>query len=56
MLTNASQWAATCSHVSGGIAVSTGTGMSAFGLAVRKPAADARYTAQGAPPAWSPPV
>ena len=51
--------AAACTHASGGISVSTGTGMSAFGLAaaVRKPwTVDARYTAQGAHRAWSPPV
>ena len=55
----ANEWAAACTHASGGISVSTGTGMSAFGLAaaVRKPwTVDARYTAQGAHRAWSPPV
>ena len=55
----AAEWAAACTHVSGGISVSTGTGMSAFGLAAaaRKPwTVDARYATQGDPRAWSPPV
>jgi hypothetical protein len=60
MVTNSTQWAVTCTHVSGGVGVSEGTGMRAFalaGIAVRKPATvDARYDAQGAPQAWSPPV
>jgi hypothetical protein len=55
----ANEWAPACTHVSGGISVPAGTGMSAFGLtaAARKPwTVDARYTAQGAHRAWSPPV
>ena len=52
-------WAATCMRTSGGFGVSDGTAMSTATLAgiVRKPATvDARYEAQGAPSAWSPPV
>lgn len=52
-------WAAACTHASLGMSASWGAGMSAFGIAatVRKPATvDARYTAQGARRAWSPPV
>ena len=55
----ATGWAATCTHVSGGIGASMGAGMSAFGLAaaVRKPwTVDARYATQGDHRAWSPPV
>ena len=59
----ATGWSAACTHVPGGAGTSmswtTGSGMSAFGLAVivRKPATvDARYTAQGDHRAWSPPV
>ena len=59
----ANDWAAACTHASGGISLSVGTamgtGMSAFGLAAatRKPwTVDARYATQGDPRAWSPPV
>ena len=51
--------AATCTLWSAAAAAPAGTGMSAFGGAVivRKPATvDARYDAQGARRAWSPPV
>ena len=52
-------WAAPCSFTFGGFGASGATGMSTAALAgiVRKPAnVDVRYDAQGAPPAWSPPV
>ena len=53
------QWAAAWTHTSGGFAASDATAMSTAPLAgiVRKPAnVDVRYDAQGARPAWSPPV
>ena len=59
---NNTLWAAPCTRTSGGFGVfaaSDATGMPTAALAgiVRKPATvDARYDAQGAPPAWSPPV
>ena len=59
METNSTLWAAPCTHGFGGFAASDATGMSTAALAgiVRKPAnVDARYDAQGAHPAWSPPV
>jgi hypothetical protein len=58
-------WAATCAGTFGGFATSDalaafdGTAMPTAALAgiVRKPAnVDVRYDAQGARPAWSPPV
>jgi hypothetical protein len=55
-------WAAARTCGSGGFGTSAafdGTGMPTASLAgiVRKPAnVDVRYDAQGAPPAWSPPV
>ena len=64
---NSTQWAATRAAASndvgagtfGGFAASDATGMSTAALAgiVHKPAnVDVRYDAQGARPAWSPPV
>ena len=56
------QWAVPCSGTSGGFGTSAalhGTAMPTAALAgiVRKPAnVDVRYDAQGARPAWSPPV
>jgi len=53
-------WAVTCTHASGGFGASDATGMptaALAGIARNKPAnVDVRYDAQGAPPAWSPPV
>ena len=59
MSNNTTGRAAACTHAPVGMSASWGAAMSAFGLAaiVRKPATvDARYTAQGAHRAWSPPV
>ena len=52
-------WAAARTRGFGGFGASGATGMPTAALAgiVRKPAnVDARYDAQGAHPAWSPPV
>jgi hypothetical protein len=62
METTNTRWAAACTHVAGGFGTSAafdGTAMPTAALAgiVRKPAnVDVRYDAQGARPAWSPPV
>ena len=56
---NSTLWAAPCTRTFGGFAASDATGMPTAALAgiVRKPAnVDVRYDAQGARPAWSPPV
>ena len=56
---NSTLWAAPCTRGFGGFGASGATGMSTATLAgiVRKPAnVDVRYDAQGARPAWSPPV
>jgi hypothetical protein len=59
---NSTLWAAPCARTTGGFGTSAafdGTAMPTATLAgiVRKPAnVDVRYDAQGAPPAWSPPV
>ena len=59
---NSTLWAAPCTRGFGGFgtsAASDATGMPTAALAgiVRKPAnVDVRYDAQGARPAWSPPV
>jgi hypothetical protein len=54
VVSDRTKWAVTRARVAGGIAMSAVGAVAA--LRTAKPAADAAYGAQGACPAWSPPV